>query len=361
MAAEEDHEEAAKKHKKKERDKGQAKGPERGHKKAFTVAAMAGPAQAEDDPGTEDSEDSETASEERGNRRREARSRGRPRDREERIERKGEKARRKREAKEERQTGRKRAKKEVEKDRGPFGLAPTEEWDKDCASRGQESSSESSSGKSSFRKAPSSTSRHMKLVRYAKRRPGRLAARRLKKMEQSTGLGGGAQTKPLLKGNQVRPVAHMYFLAIMTPALQAKWTQRTQRELKIATSLLDLLVEGQGAEAADILAQRVKALEKSVHDNNLWRKAKHLELIEMDDAALVDQGEEDMMAKEADREDKTKRSAPWQEAEPWRKGKGKGTYNQDPRRKGSEGPKGKGKKGSPAERVANRDEGAAPP
>ena len=243
------------------------------------------------------------------------------------------------------------------KDRGPFGMAATEEWEKEASSKDDSSDSEASGSGSSFHKAPSLTSRHMKLVRYAKRRPGRLAARLLKKMEKSTGFGGGAENKSLKKTARVKPVAHMYFLAFMTPALQAKWTQRTQRELKVATTLLDLLVEGRGAEAGDILAQRIKALEKSAQDSNQWRKAKHLELVEADDAALVDPGEEEMMAKEAEREDKTRKGSGWSEQEPWRKGRGKGAPGPDPRRKGTDA-KGKGKKGTPAERIASRNDDA---
>ena len=245
------------------------------------------------------------------------------------------------------------------KDRGPFGMAATEEWEKETSSKEDSSDSDASRSGSSFQKAPSLTSCHMKLVRYAKRRPGRLAARLLKKMEKSTGFGG-AENKSLKKTARVKPVAHMYFLAIMTPALQAKWTQRTQRtqrELKVATTLLDLVVEGKGAEAGDILAQRIKALEKSAQDSNQWRKAKHLELVEADDAALVDPGEEEMMAKEAEREDKTRRGPGWSEQEPWRKGRGKGARGPDPRRKGSDA-KGKGKKGTPAERIASRNDDA---
>ena len=52
------------------------------------------------------------------------------------------------------------------------------------------------------------------------------------------------------------------------------------------TTLLDLLAESKGTEAADVLAQRVKALEKSARDNKQWRWAKHLELVEGDDTAL---------------------------------------------------------------------------
>jgi hypothetical protein len=46
----------------------------------------------------------------------------------------------------------------------------------------------------------------------------------------------------------------------------------------VKTTLLDLLAESKGTEAADVLAQRVKALEKSARDNRQWRWAKHLDL-----------------------------------------------------------------------------------
>ena len=38
-------------------------------------------------------------------------------------------------------------------------------------------------------------------------------------------------------------------LAVMVPTLQSKCTQRTQRELKVKTTLLDLLAESEGTEA----------------------------------------------------------------------------------------------------------------
>ena len=246
------------------------------------------------------------------------------------------------------------------KDRGPFGVAPSEDWDtrKELKDESSEGLSNSSDG-SSFRKAPSSKSHHLRLVRYARRYPGRLAARLLRRMESATGFGG-AETKPLQQKGRLQAVAHMYFLAIMTPHMRDKWTPRTQRELKVSTTLLDLMVNGQGPEAADIIAQRIKALEKSVIDGNQWRKARHLELVEPEDSALVDQGEEDMMIREAEREDKLRQGARWVEKEPWRKGGGKGGAGADNRRKGQEGAKGKGKKGNPLDRASpKKDENAA--
>lgn len=247
------------------------------------------------------------------------------------------------------------------KDRGPFGVAPSEDWDGRGGGREDTSDEPSaSSGESSFQKAPSSKSHHLRLVRYAKRHPGRLAARLLKRMESATGFGGGAETKLQQQKGRLQAVAHMYFLAIMTPHMRDKWTPRTQRELKVCTTLLDLMVNGQGAEAADILAQRIKALEKSVSDGNQWRKARHLELVEGEDSALVDQGEEDMMLREAEREDRLRSGTRWGEKEPWRKGGGKGGAGADGRRKGQDGAKGKGKKGNPLDRApAKKDESAS--
>lgn len=105
----------------------------------------------------------------------------------------------------------------------------------------------------------------------------------------------------------------------MVPALQSKCTQRTQRELKVKTTLLDLLAESKGTEAADVLAQRVKALEKSARDNKQWRWAKHLdlELVEGDDTTLVDQGEDDGEGGRARGEGE---AWSWADCEPWKKG-----------------------------------------
>eukprot|EP00438_Fugacium_kawagutii_P026275 Skav208229 [mRNA] locus=scaffold2601:80703:82422:+ [translate_table: standard] len=245
-------------------------------------------------------------------------------------------------------------------DRGPFDLADSLDWDGSDQSDGgkkKADSLDSSSESESFRDAPRSTSHHIRLVRYAKRHPGRLAARLLKKMEQATGFGGGAEVKTQRGGTRPLPVAHIYFLAVMTPSLRDRWTQRSQRELKVSCTLLDLLAEGKGAEAADILGQRVKAIEKSIQDSNQWRRAKYLELVEQEDVALVDQGEENMMAKEADREEKIRGGwNTWRSD--WSKGKGKSNYEGAPRNKGSEKGKGKGKKSTPAEKAAGKKEEA---
>jgi hypothetical protein len=154
-------------------------------KKALEVEGLKGRGSAEGDDSEEiDSEDDEESSSEE-----QSAVRGEAREKEKKIQQKAKKAKEKRKGKDKGDKKKKKDKKA--KDRGPFGMAPTEEWDKDEPSKDEYSDSDTSGSGSSFQKAPSLTSRHMKLVRYAKRRPGRLAIRLLRKMEKSTGFGGG--------------------------------------------------------------------------------------------------------------------------------------------------------------------------
>ena len=72
----------------------------------------------------------------------------------------------------------------------------------------------------------------------------------------------------------------------------------------------------------------------------------------------MDQGEESMMIKEAEREDKVRKGGTWNDSD-WKKGKGKTAFQDTgPRNQG--GGKAKGKKGTPAEKAAlKKDEHAA--
>ena len=72
----------------------------------------------------------------------------------------------------------------------------------------------------------------------------------------------------------------------------------------------------------------------------------------------MDQGEESMMIKEAEREDKVRKGGTWNDSD-WKKGKGK-TALQDTGPRNQGGGKAKGKKGTPAEKAAlKKDEHAA--
>ena len=249
-------------------------------------------------------------------------------------------------------------KKKKGKDRGPFGLAETEKWSTSGNSSDDNGSDESSEN-SSFQKASPSLSHHLKLVRYAQRHPGRLAARLMRKMQTVVGFGGGAVNKSLENGEKYPTVAHMYYVAMMSPSLRDRWTQRTQRELKVNASLLDLLADDQRLQALDVLAQRMKALERSVYDGNTWRKAKFLELVPEDEVSLVDRGEENMMAKEMEHEEKMRGKGQWSEGQGWnRKGKGGAEKGTKGEAKGDRKGKKKGK--TPAEQATGkREEGGA--
>ena len=237
------------------------------------------------------------------------------------------------------------------KDRGPFGVDETEKWPDE--SRESISDSEDSSEGSVFRKASPSMSQHLKLVRYAKRHPGRMAARLLRKMSSVTGFGGGAAVKMLPEKGGMPAAAHTYFLAVMTPSLKDRWTQRTQRELKICSTLLDLMATEDHEAASDIIAQRIKALEKSVQDGNSWRRA----MVEPEENLLVDRGEETMMAKELEMEERLRSRGGWSEwpSSQWnRKGKGQDEKGKKGDGKSKGGWKGKGKSKTPAEQAATK-------
>ena len=152
-------------------------------------------------------------------------------------------------------------------DRGPFGGGSAVDFD-----------DSSSSEESSFRKGSSvsAKSSQMRLVRYAERHPGRLASRLLLKMQEATARGAlepSGETKSLTPA-----VAQNHLLTVLLPSLGEKAGVRTRRELKTLTKVLDSLVRGDPAGAADVVAQRVKALERASHEAH-WGTAQYLELL----------------------------------------------------------------------------------
>eukprot|EP00438_Fugacium_kawagutii_P036636 Skav209262 [mRNA] locus=scaffold1552:47774:49938:+ [translate_table: standard] len=222
------------------------------------------------------------------------------------------------------------------RDRGAFGVAPTEEYPEEAESDEETDSGEDS--EKSFQKAPSSRSHRLKLVRYAKRHPGRLAARLLRRMESATGFGGGrnkvadSRRKAPSRGPHVLPRHH-------EPGHAEH-------------------VDAAHPERAEGSSGRPRAEDKSAREERGGREP--MEESEIPGAggagrciALVDQGEEDMMVKEAEREEKLKGGRPhWEE--PWRKGKGKGAWSNDQRKGAQGGGKAKGKSGNPAEKLTGK-------
>ena len=207
-------------------------------------------------------------------------------------------------------------------DRGPFGSGPAVNF-----GEGGDSSSEDSQD---FREAPAQQVRssQLSLISYSRRRPGRLAARLLLKMREEAALGSaGAEEEPDTK----TPVsAVQYFLTILQPQLASKMNLRTQRELRTLAVVLDHLARSSPARAADVVAQRVKALERATSEGN-WSAAQYLELIPSEHAGLLDRDEELHITKELNLERKVRGYEPQ---------KPKGGGKNDRR-----GEKGQGKKG----------------
>eukprot|EP00435_Cladocopium_sp_Y103_P025941 s4041_g6.t1 len=210
-------------------------------------------------------------------------------------------------------------------DRGPFGEGPAVDFKDEDGSSSEESD---------FRKAPSKTTKssQLKLLSYSRKYPGRLASRMLLKMAQATarGLEGAAKSK-------TPAVAMNHLLTVLQPSLHGKLGMRTSREMKTLAQCLDWLATGQVGRGADLLSQRLKALERATVETH-WNSAQFLELLPPENATLLERDEEIFLAREylTDQKirgyDKPFRAKGWDGT----KGGGKGKESQ-------KGEKGKGK------------------
>eukprot|EP00435_Cladocopium_sp_Y103_P069901 s206_g34.t1 len=168
-------------------------------------------------------------------------------------------------------------------DRGPFGPGMPVEY------QGDETSD--SEGESPCRAAPAQSvkSGQQALITYSHRKPGRLASRLLLKMRSEVALGSAGAVES--SQDRTPPIAVNYLLTLMMPHLGSKMNLRTQRELRTLMVVLDLLAKKAPARAADIVAQRVKALERATAEGH-WATAQFLELIPTENAGLLDRDEE---------------------------------------------------------------------
>ena len=109
---------------------------------------------------------------------------------------------------------------------------------------------------------------------------------------------------------------------------------RNSREARSLCRALDLLAKKENGAAADLLCQRLKALEKSLSDGGTWYRAQFLELLPPDGMTLVDRDEELMVQRENELQFKTKGgpqkgfgpgkgSDVWTGGDAWKGGKGK--------------------------------------
>ena len=178
--------------------------------------------------------------------------------------------------------------KKGQRDRGPFGGG-------DIVRYQGESSSES---EAVFREAPTvpKASNQLKLMQYAKRTPGRLASRLLLKM-QVEGAQGAVGANPADRGELTPPAAVHYFHTTIVPQLGQRLGMRAHREMRALRTALDMLARKLPAHAADLLGQRLKAIEKSCHDGH-WQAAQFLELLGPDAGGLLERDEEVFMNRE---------------------------------------------------------------
>jgi hypothetical protein len=162
--------------------------------------------------------------------------------------------------------------------------------------RKRESRSRSESTSSVFRVASSSKgqSSQTRLIAWAHKHPGRLAAAGLQKMEDRVGRDGEAKVWETLA---MPPAAKSYYLRVLRPEHHA--SKRNVREMQTLCTVLDHLAQGRTGQAADIAMQRLKALEVAAQTGS-WDRAAFLELVEPDDAPLVGKEEQFMVAKETE-------------------------------------------------------------
>ena len=225
---------------------------------------------------------------------------------------------------------RKKKKKKEKGDRGPFGTGPKRPVGSTEAT--SISSEDEQDEGQLFRAAPSGKSKQLQLMEYAEKNPGRLASRLLQKMRLLLAREEGALNQLNGHLNLTPSTATSYYLTVVVPLHKERMNIRVQREMRTIARSLDLVASGSPERAADVLAQRLKALELMVTDQS-WARAQHIELLPPEGATLVEFDEAAMATREQLAEAKMRM---------W-KGKGQG---KEPEVKGkSYDGRGKGKKG----------------
>ena len=100
-----------------------------------------------------------------------------------------------------------------------------------------------------------------------------------------------------MKEGQIPAVASAYFHVVLAPS-HRDMGQRNSREARTLCRALDLLAKKETGAAADLLCQRLKALEKSLADQGMWTRAQFLELLPPEGMTLVDRDEDLMVQRE---------------------------------------------------------------
>ena len=207
-------------------------------------------------------------------------------------------------------------------DRGPYGSGRVVRYGEEDSEEASDSSSESvfQGG------VPEKRAQQLVLLEYSDRKPGRLAARLLQKMELLLSRSGTPQLFAGGLKNRTPAVATSYLLTMIQPLYKERLNVRMTRELRTLAGALDLIAVGNPEKAADLLGQRLKALELVLSDQG-WARAQYLELIPQEGAGLAEPEEQRMASKEQALEAKIRQYLPnnWKKDErPYGEGKGKG-------------------------------------
>eukprot|EP00438_Fugacium_kawagutii_P016090 Skav230956 [mRNA] locus=scaffold3010:254098:259942:- [translate_table: standard] len=207
-------------------------------------------------------------------------------------------------------SGKKKKGTREKKDRGPYGSGRRVSYGK-CEN--EETAGESEESENSFQAgAPEKRSQQLVLMEYADQKPGRLAARLLQKMALLTNRTGAPVNQSVLAatGTKTPPAAVQYYHTVLLPQNKDKMNLRLQRELQTLTQALDYTAVGAVEHCADLLCQRLKALELNLHDQS-WSRAQFLELIPLEGANLADTEEQRMAAKEQVAEARSRQWLPY--------------------------------------------------
>ena len=178
-----------------------------------------------------------------------------------------------------------------------------------------------SDSESDFREAPARTTNQggqQRLTRYSLWFPERLASRLLIKMREASArdlVGAHNETATL-------PIASHYLITVLIPALGQRASPRTQWELRTLGNGLDLLARGQTGQCADLISQRIKALDRATQEGH-WQSAQYLELLPPDGVTLLERDEEIFLRQEyiLDRKVKPTRDQPFLPSRPRAKGR----------------------------------------
>ena len=144
------------------------------------------------------------------------------------------------------------------------------------------------------------------VVRTWERHPGRLAERTLQAMHSLCGIRGAGSSE---SREVFSPVARKYLHTILfSHHPRGEMGLRTARELETLCLIVDELLAKRTSSALDILLQRLKALERTLIDQN-WNVSRWFELIPTTEA-LLSKRRESMAALTAEKVDRLIKKGP---------------------------------------------------